>query len=130
MRFGVLGSTAAWRPDGTPVPLGGPARRALLALLLVRPGEAVSAEGLAHELYPDGGPGRSDGRGGRGGSAHALQSQVSRLRGVLRPHADIESTPAGYRLTGTGSDVAGGAAVAVDAARFEALAGDGRAALA
>ncbi|MEV4258156.1 BTAD domain-containing putative transcriptional regulator, partial [Spirillospora sp. NPDC049652] len=117
MRFGVLGSTAAWRPDGTQVPLGGPARRALLALLLVRPGAAVSAEGLAEELYQGGGSG---GPGGRGGAAHALQSQVSRLRGVLRPDADIESSPAGYRLTGAD----------VDAARFEALAGDGRAALA
>ncbi|WP_051467999.1 ATP-binding protein [Actinomadura oligospora] len=114
MRFGVLGATAAWRTDGTPVPLGGPARRALLALLLVRPGEAVSAEGLADELYTGGG------QAGRGGPAHALQSQVSRLRGVLRPDADIESTPAGYRLTRTDTD----------AARFEALAEDGRAALA
>ncbi|MEV5570245.1 BTAD domain-containing putative transcriptional regulator [Spirillospora sp. NPDC052269] len=114
MRFGVLGSTAAWRTDGTQVPLGGPARRALLALLLVRPGEAASAEGLADELYP------GDGQGGRGGPAHALQSQVSRLRGVLRPDADIESTPAGYRLTSADTD----------AARFEALADDGRAALA
>ncbi|MFC4909131.1 AfsR/SARP family transcriptional regulator [Actinomadura gamaensis] len=112
MRFGVLGSTAAWRPDGTPVPLGGPSRRALLALLLVRPGEAVSAEGLADELYGD--------RLRAGGDAgHALQSQVSRLRAVLRPDADIEITPAGYRLT----------CAEVDAARFESLAEDGRAAL-
>ncbi|MCP2343033.1 AfsR/SARP family transcriptional regulator [Actinomadura rupiterrae] len=127
MRFGVLGSTAAWRPDGSQVPLGGPARRALLALLLVRPGEAASAEGLADELYGD--------RPG-GDPGHALQSQVSRLRAVLRPDADIEATPAGYRLTAT-SGPSGDAratepptALEVDAERFESLAEDGRNALA
>ncbi|MFC7111128.1 hypothetical protein ACFQQB_68460 [Nonomuraea rubra] len=47
MRFGILGETRAWRDDGAEVPLGGPARRALLALLLLRPGEVVPADRLA-----------------------------------------------------------------------------------
>ncbi|KJK59177.1 DUF2399 domain-containing protein [Saccharothrix sp. ST-888] len=42
----------AWRDDGAEVPLGGPARRALPALLPVRPGEVVSADRLAEEVDP------------------------------------------------------------------------------
>ncbi|MGW5162450.1 hypothetical protein ACWEPN_43845, partial [Nonomuraea wenchangensis] len=71
MRFGILGETRAWRDDGTEAPLGGPARRALLALLLLRPGAVVPAERLAGELGQGAEP-----------SAHALQSQVSRLRAL------------------------------------------------
>ncbi|MDL4773863.1 ATP-binding protein [Actinomadura xylanilytica] len=106
MRFGVLGETRAWRADGSEVPLGGPARRALLALLLTRPGAPVSVDRLI-----DGGAG-----GGR-----ALQSQMSRLRAALRPEAEIELTPAGYRLGVQPDDV--------DAWRFERQAGEGRDAL-
>lgn len=110
MRFGILGETRAWRDDGAEVPLGGPARRALLALLLVRPGEVVSSDRLAEELDPGGGV-----------SAHALQSQVSRLRTVLGPAAAIERAGAGYRIVVAPEDV--------DACRFERLAREGRAAL-
>ncbi|MEW2412478.1 BTAD domain-containing putative transcriptional regulator [Streptomyces sp. NPDC046866] len=111
MRFGILGETQARHDDGTEVPLGGPARRALLALLLIRPGAVVSAERLAEEIEPGGNV-----------SAHALQSQVSRLRTVLGHSAAIERVGAGYRIV-----VPDGA---VDAARFEALAAEGRTALA
>ncbi|WP_248963188.1 AfsR/SARP family transcriptional regulator [Sphaerisporangium perillae] len=110
MRFGILGQTRAWREDGAEVPLGGPARRALLALLLVRPGEVVSADRLADEIDPDGAL-----------SAHALQSQVSRLRTALGSAASIERAGAGYRIVVPGEDV--------DACRFERLAREGRAAL-
>ncbi|GAA2796811.1 BTAD domain-containing putative transcriptional regulator [Kitasatospora paracochleata] len=110
MRFGILGETKAWRDDGAEVPLGGPARRALLALLLVRPGEVVSVDRLAEEVDP-----------GTELSAHAVQSQVSRLRTVLGPAAAIERAGAGYRIV-VGPD-------AVDARRFERLTGEGRAAL-
>ncbi|MYT28550.1 MULTISPECIES: BTAD domain-containing putative transcriptional regulator [unclassified Streptomyces] len=115
MRFGILGGTQAWCDDGAEVPLGGPARRALLALLLVRPGEVVPAERLA------------DGVGAAGGdaapvpSAHALQSQVSRLRSALGGAAVIERSGAGYRLVVAPDEV--------DAGRFEELTRDGRAAL-
>lgn len=110
MRWGILGETRAWHDDGTEVPLGGPARRALLALLLVRPGEVVPADRLAEEIDPDAAP-----------SAHALQSQVSRLRTALGSAAAIERAGAGYRIVVADE--------AVDACRFERLAGQGRAAL-
>ncbi|MEV0828359.1 hypothetical protein [Nonomuraea rubra] len=89
MRFGILGETRAWRDDGAEVPLGGPARRALLTLLLLRPGEIVPADRLAGEIGParscspqTGWPGRS---GRTGCRPRALQSQVSRLRAALGP---------------------------------------------
>ncbi|WP_432840821.1 AfsR/SARP family transcriptional regulator [Dactylosporangium sp. CA-092794] len=108
MRFGILGATRAWRDDGSEVPLGGPARRALLALLLVRPGTAVTVDSLLEELYSGSPP---------GGAVHALQSQVTRLRRLLGAAA-IELLPAGYRLDAGPGDV--------DAGRFELLAGQGR----
>ncbi|MFD7913245.1 BTAD domain-containing putative transcriptional regulator [Streptomyces sp. NPDC059752] len=110
MLFGILGETRAWHDDGAEVPLGGPARRALLALLLTHVGEAVSADRLADAVDPDGTL-----------SAHALQSQVSRLRKALGPGAAIEQAGAGYRIV-VPQD-------AVDACRFERLAQEGRAAL-
>ncbi|MFJ3902855.1 BTAD domain-containing putative transcriptional regulator [Streptomyces sp. NPDC090025] len=144
MRFGILGETQAWHHDGTEVALGGPARRALLALLLIRPGTVVSADLLAEEIEPGGTV-----------SAHAVQSQVSRLRAVLPPGAGIERVGAGYRLllaadAADATDAAGGTdasdgltgltdpahpdparrgELAVDAVRFELLAAEGRTAL-
>ncbi|MGW7824890.1 ATP-binding protein [Streptomyces puniciscabiei] len=110
MRFCILGETRAHRDDGTAVPLGGPARRALLALLLVRPGAVVPADRLAEETNP-----------AAPLSAHALQSQVSRLRAALGAAAPIERSGAGYRIS-VADDT-------VDAGRFERLATDGREAL-
>ncbi|MEU8499246.1 BTAD domain-containing putative transcriptional regulator [Streptomyces lavendulae] len=109
MRFSILGETLARHDDGTEVALGGPARRALLTLLLVRPGEVVSADRLAEEIAPHGAT-----------STHALHSQVSRLRAALGPAA-IERAGAGYRVTFDQDDV--------DACRFERLAQEGREAL-
>ncbi|MEU9123684.1 BTAD domain-containing putative transcriptional regulator [Streptomyces sp. NPDC048506] len=110
MLFGILGETRAWHHDGTEVPLGGPARRALLALLLIRPGEVVPADRLADAVDPDGAV-----------SAHALQSQVSRLRKALGSGATLEAAGAGYRIVVAQDDV--------DACRFERLAREGRSAL-
>ncbi|WP_242908178.1 ATP-binding protein [Actinomadura terrae] len=111
MRFGILGDTRAWREDGDErgdeVALGGPARRALLALLLVSPGEIVSMGRLA------------EGTGSPGG--HALQAQVSRLRAALGADAPIERAGDGYRILVPPDDV--------DAHRFERLAAEGRSAL-
>ncbi|MGW2160566.1 ATP-binding protein [Nonomuraea sp. NPDC001699] len=109
MRFGILGSTRAWDAAGVDVPLGGPARRALLALLLVRPGEIVSQDRLVDLLYGDRSPKNAQ---------HALHSQVSRLRGDGIP---VELTAAGYRLAADPEDI--------DAGRFLRLADSGRAAL-
>ncbi|MGC5016835.1 ATP-binding protein [Streptosporangium sp. DT93] len=112
MRFGILGTTRMWDDDGGEVRVGGPARRALLALLLARAGETVPADLLVDDLYAHRPP---------GGTAHALQSQVSRLRQVLGGHAAIEAVPSGYRLAVDPGDL--------DAYRFESLADEGRAAL-
>ncbi|MFF4624850.1 BTAD domain-containing putative transcriptional regulator [Nonomuraea jabiensis] len=106
MRFGILGSTTAWRADGGEVPLGGPARRALLALLLLRPGEVVSRDRLVDVLYPD---------RAHNDAVHALHSQVSRLR---RDGVAIELTGLGYRLLAAPGDI--------DAHRFLRLADEGR----
>ncbi|MGW1894448.1 ATP-binding protein [Streptomyces sp. NPDC002004] len=118
MRFGILGGTQAWGEDGAEVPLGGPARRALLALLLVTPGEVVPADRLADDIGAAG----AGGPKGAAPSAHAIQSQVSRLRSALGDTAAIERAGAGYRIAVTTEDV--------DAGRFERLAREGRSALA
>src|SRR5215468_9529778 len=88
MRFAILGTTRAWRADGQEVAIGGRALRALLAYLLVRPGETVSVDSLVEDLYGDR-PALDAG--------HALQSQISRLRRALA-EATIDSLPSGYRL--------------------------------
>ncbi|MEU6780458.1 BTAD domain-containing putative transcriptional regulator [Nonomuraea angiospora] len=109
MRFGILGSTMAWHADGGEVPLGGPARRALLALLLLRPGEVVTRDRLVDVLYGD---------RAHGDAVHALHSQMSRLR---RDGVAIELTELGYRLLAAPDDI--------DAHRFLRLADAGRDAL-
>jgi 2-polyprenyl-6-methoxyphenol hydroxylase-like FAD-dependent oxidoreductase len=109
MRFAILGTTRAWRPDGTEVPLGGRARRALLALLLLRPGAAVSPGRIIDILYGEQPPKNAP---------HALQSQVSRLRG---DGIMVERVAAGYLLRVEPGDV--------DAHRFLRLADEGRQAL-
>ncbi|MCA2225721.1 ATP-binding protein [Nonomuraea aurantiaca] len=109
MRFGILGSTRAWRADGAEVPLGGRSRRALLALLLIRPGEVVPHDRLIDVLYGEQPPKNAQ---------HALHSQVSRLRG---DGIMVERAATGYRLAVDPGDV--------DAHRFLRLAEEGRQAL-
>jgi predicted ATPase/DNA-binding SARP family transcriptional activator len=111
VRFEILGPTRAWQGDGE-VTIGGPALRALLALLLARPGEVVSVDGLIEDLYGDRVP-RDAG--------HALQSQISRLRRALVGVA-IDSLSSGYRLSVDQDDI--------DLGEFERLAQEGRRALA
>ncbi|MFC6895998.1 BTAD domain-containing putative transcriptional regulator [Nonomuraea dietziae] len=108
MRFGILGATTAWRADGTRVPLGGPTPRALLALLLARAGQVVSADFLIDSVYGEQPP---------ADATHALQSQISRLRRSFT----IELLPGGYRLDVDPSSV--------DAHVFLRTADEGRAAL-
>src|SRR5690606_4463269 len=88
MRFGVLGQTQVWRADGSPVALGGPRLRALLARLLLEPGRTVATDRLIDDLYGTEPP---------AGAANALQSQISRLRKAL-PVPGVELAAAGYRL--------------------------------
>jgi DNA-binding SARP family transcriptional activator len=73
MQLSLLCPVEAVGEDGTPLPLGGPRQRALLAYLLLHANRVVAADRLVEELWES--PPRD---------AHAaLQNQVSRLRKVL-----------------------------------------------
>ncbi|MEV5383257.1 BTAD domain-containing putative transcriptional regulator [Streptomyces sp. NPDC052721] len=112
MRFGILGPVEIHTDDGTPLGPGGPRPRALLTLLLLDAGRPVSVERLLDGLYGAEPP---------AGATGALQSQISRLRRRLAPHAGIDAVPAGYALA-VDPD-------AVDVHRFARLAAEGRTAL-
>ena len=109
--FRLLGPVEAERA-GRPLPLGGRRQRELLALLLLRPGQLVSADTLIDELWRGVPPPGAEG---------TLRVYVSRLRSAL---AD-ESLPA--RAAGYALEVD---ADRVDVARFEGLLREGRDALA
>lgn len=109
MRFGILGPLDVRTDDGTPVDPGGPRPRTLLTLLLLDADRTVSTRRLVDGLYGAEPP---------AGAANALQSQISRLRRRLAPHAEIEATPTGYRLA-VAPDT-------VDVHQFEKLSAAGR----
>lgn len=67
--------------DGTPVPIGGPKQRALLALLLLSANRVVSRDRLIGELLADQSADSAD---------HALRIQVWRLRKALGRASDDE----------------------------------------
>jgi DNA-binding SARP family transcriptional activator len=76
--------------DGAPVEVRGPKRRALLALLTLADGRALTADYLVDALWPQVPP--------ESGPA-ALYSHISRLRGHLGPAAGRLATLDGaYRL--------------------------------
>ncbi|MGZ6998117.1 MAG: BTAD domain-containing putative transcriptional regulator [Acidimicrobiia bacterium] len=106
----VLGAITLVR-DGHPVTIGGPKPRVLLGLLAAHAGAVVSSDRMVEELWGDGPPADPSG---------VLQSNISRLRKLLRPDADIVAQPPGYLLRVTDD--------AVDARRFEALCARARAA--
>ena len=107
----ILGPLEADR-DGSPLRLGGRKQRALLALLVLEPGEAVSPDRLIEALWSE----QDDGAPSR------LQVYVSQLRKVLGDAGAIEMRQGGYAL----AVEPGG----VDATVFERLASEGRDALA
>jgi DNA-binding SARP family transcriptional activator len=111
VQFHVLGGVEALR-NGTPVKLGGPRQRALLALLLVAEGKAVPADRLIDELWHGEPP---------AGAAGTLQSYVSRLRSALAADGAIVGTASAYTLDVDDESV--------DARRFERLVDEGHAAL-
>ncbi|MFF0028905.1 BTAD domain-containing putative transcriptional regulator [Streptomyces avermitilis] len=112
VRYRVLGTTQALRPDGTPVPVGGARLRALLTVLALRPARTVPAALLVDEVWHGDPPADAPG---------ALQALVGRLRRTLGADA-VESVDGGYRLVVVADDV--------DVHRFERLAGEGLRALA
>ncbi len=116
LRIGLLGPLQLRGETGSEVHLGGRQLRVLLTLLALNAGRVVPAATMTEQLWP-GAPPANPG--------NALQTLVSRLRAELRQAGIgdvIESHPSGYRLA-----VAPGA---VDATAFEALAQQGRRALA
>jgi DNA-binding SARP family transcriptional activator len=88
MRFRILGPLEVVDGD-RPVPLGGARQRALLALLLTRANEPVSADGLIDDLWGEEPP-RS--------AANALQFHVSQLRKALGDPAALVTREPGYLL--------------------------------
>lgn len=87
MQFRILGSLEV-DPGGGPIPLGGPKQRAVLAHLLVRANELVSAETLVEEIWGDDSPAKA---------RNTLQTYVSQLRKAIGADRIQSQTP-GYRL--------------------------------
>ncbi|MFJ3785704.1 ATP-binding protein [Streptomyces sp. NPDC090093] len=96
MRYLILGTTEALRPDGTPLPLGGARLRALLAALAVRGGRPASVGELAGDVYGDDPP--QD-------APAALQALVGRLRRILGREAVVSTPGPGYRLVAGPDDI-------------------------
>ncbi|MER7177616.1 AfsR/SARP family transcriptional regulator, partial [Streptomyces mesophilus] len=112
VRYSVLGTTQAHQSDGTAVTLGGARLRAVLTVLALTPGRAVTVGRLVDEVW--GGEPPAD-------AAGALQALVGRLRRGIGADA-VELGPGGYRLVAEADDV--------DAFRFERLAAEAAGALA
>ncbi|MFE1440839.1 BTAD domain-containing putative transcriptional regulator [Streptomyces sp. NPDC058739] len=112
VRYRILGTTQALRPDGTPVPVGGARLRALLTVFALRPDRVVPAGLLVEEVWEGDPPADATG---------ALQALVGRLRRALGADA-VVSADGGYRLAAAPDDI--------DLHRFERLTGEGLRALA
>ncbi|MFI1505663.1 AfsR/SARP family transcriptional regulator [Streptomyces sp. NPDC020597] len=112
VRYRILGTTQALRPDGSSVAVGGARLRALLTVLALRAGRSVPAGLLVEEVWTGDPPADAPG---------ALQALIGRLRRALGAAA-IDSAEGGYRLAAAPDDV--------DLHRFERLTGDGVRALA
>jgi DNA-binding SARP family transcriptional activator len=87
MEFRILGPLEVVE-GGRPLPLGGERQRALLALLLTRANEVVSADRLIDELWGERPPKNA---------ANALQYHISQLRKSLASDA-IATRPPGYLI--------------------------------
>ncbi|MFE6284212.1 BTAD domain-containing putative transcriptional regulator [Streptomyces sp. NPDC057877] len=112
VRYRILGTTQAFRSDGSPVPVGGARLRALLTVLALRAGRAVPVSLLVDEVW-DGDPPAD--------APAAVQALVGRLRRALGAEA-VTSADGAYRLAAGPDDV--------DLHRFERLAEEGLRALA
>jgi WD40 repeat protein/DNA-binding SARP family transcriptional activator len=120
LRFRMLGPLEVLDDDGRPLILGGAKQRALLAVLLLHPGQVVSADRLIDELWGEDPPDTA---------RNVLQVYVANLRKVLEPGRPkrtvsslLKTQPPGYRLDLDGH--------ALDLDRFAQLVSEGRAALA
>ncbi len=88
MQFRILGPLEV-AADGTPVDVGGPKPRALLAALLVQPGTVVSSDRLIQIIWGDEPPAEA---------LNALRAYVSRLRTALGPPVRLFHRAPGYLL--------------------------------
>jgi predicted ATPase/DNA-binding SARP family transcriptional activator len=104
VEFLILGPLEA-RVDGRPQPLGGRRQRALLAVLLLAGGQAVSRDRLVEEVWGADAPTTA---------AHAAQVYISRLREILGSDAVLTSPGPSYSVP-----------AATDARRFEELLAEG-----
>lgn len=111
MEIRVLGPIEVIGQDG-PVRLAAPMHRRLLAALVVAAGETRSTDALIDALWGESPP---------TSAPKLLQVYVSQLRKAVPAPARIETRNAGYALELDGQ--------VLDAARFEHLLGEGRAAL-
>ncbi len=84
----MLGTLEVLDNGGCPVELRGSKLRILLAALLLRAGQPVSADHLADLLWGDNPP---------SGAANALQAQVSKLRRLITD-VPLEGRDGGYAL--------------------------------
>ncbi len=107
LEFQILGPLEV-SADGTPIPLGGPRQRALLAALLLRAGRVVPTEQLVDELY-GAEPPRT--------ATTSLQNGIGQLRRLLGAETVLTRAP-GYVLDVQREQI--------DANRFERLLGDAR----
>lgn len=119
MEFRVLGPVEVVR-EQRPLPLGGPKQRAVLAMLVTHANEVVSVDRLADVLWGDVPP---------ADPCSVIQVYVSNLRKLLEPERPVAAPPRvlltmrpGYLLRVEPDRV--------DALRFDALAAEGRRALA
>ena len=111
MEFGILGPLEARGPGG-PIVLPAAKQRALLAILLLRRNEVVSADALVDELWGERAPATA---------VKSLQVHLSKLRRALGEEQPIETRATGYVL-----ELPRGR---LDLDRFEQLAAEGRDAL-
>lgn len=86
LEFCILGPLEAAH-RGKPVPLGGPKRRATLAILLLNANRVVSVDRLADDLYSGAPPVTA---------VAQVQRQISELRKLLGSASGIETRPPGY----------------------------------
>lgn len=112
MRFCILGPLEVFGSDGEPVEVRGAKLRTVLAVLLLRAGDAVTIDQLSEALWGDDPP---------AGSGNALQTHVSKLRRLLEPGM-LDTRVGSYSL------VAG--ATTMDSTEFLELAAAGRSQLA
>ncbi|MGW6020670.1 AfsR/SARP family transcriptional regulator [Streptomyces sp. NPDC055099] len=112
VRYRILGTTQAFRTDGTPIAVGGARLRALLTVLALRAPRGVPAAVLVDEVWHGDPPADATG---------ALQALVGRLRRAVGAGA-VVSTDGGYQLCAAPDDI--------DLYRFDRLATEGADALA